>query len=72
MFHLITQIRPHRTPMHSSPVMNHSPAEDLADAVLQARKQMRDNFADPVEFQNEDRTTFMDQAAFMAEVNKEK
>jgi hypothetical protein len=70
MFHLVTTLRPHRT-LGRPGVKHESPAEDLADAVAQCRRQMRDNYADPFELQNEDRTTNLETAALMAEVNKE-
>lgn len=67
--HFISVLRPHRT---QGRVINYeTPAEDLADAVRKAKEQMRDNLADPLELQNEDRTQLMDKAALMAEIAKE-
>ena len=71
MYHLITELRSHRRLGHVQ--LSHGvPVETLEEAVEECRKQMRDNFADPLELQNEDRSTYLDKAALMAEVNKEK
>jgi hypothetical protein len=69
MLHLVTLIRPHRTPGRND-VRHEAPVEDLVGAVALAKQQMRDNYADPLELQNEDRTILMDKAALLAEVNK--
>jgi hypothetical protein len=79
LFHLITEIRRHRTPFHTdaAPVKHEFPieAETTEEAVKAAaakcRQLMRDNYADALELQNEDRSTHIDKAALMAEVHKE-
>ena len=65
MLHLIMNIRPHHTPRHGANTVFHGWAigepnkiveGDLAEAISVAKEKMRDNYADPVEIQNEDRT----------------
>lgn len=68
MLHIVMEIRP--TPLRPAGIRWEGPAESLADAVVQAKQKMREGFADPVELQNEDRSTLLDKAAFTAEINK--
>lgn len=56
MFHLRSKLRAHRAPHHADPPFYETPAETLEEAIELARRQQSDNFADPVELQNEDRT----------------
>ena len=56
MFHLRMKLRSHRAPLHPDGLHHEWPAETVAEAIEIAKEKMRDNYADPVELQNEDRT----------------
>jgi len=70
MYHLVMTLRPHRCPNHAQPVLHEYPAVDLADAIAICREKMRDNYADPLALQNEDRTQHMDTKTLVTHVNQ--